>query len=74
MSLKAWYQASTKFQQPANFEAQQKISEILNNHFEDSKRTKVTKRQKQSYHYDTELWRDIKISPMNKRTKVKTKL
>ena len=61
----------SKFQPQAIFEAQHKISEILINYFEESNRTK---RQKQSYYYATERWRDIKIALMDKLANVKSTL
>ena len=61
-----WYTSLSKFPPPAIFEAHHKISEILTKYFEESNRTKVTKRQKQSYYYATERWRDIKIALINK--------
>jgi hypothetical protein len=51
-----WYIAFTKFPPAAIFDAQHKISEILNMYFEESNRAN---RQKQSYYYATERWRDI---------------
>ena len=54
-----------------NFRGQHKISEILSKYFEDSNRSK---RQKQSYYYATERWRDVKIALMNKLYKIKSTL
>ena len=59
------------FPPPAIFEGQHKISEILSKYFEDPNRSK---RQKQSYYYATERWRDIKIALMNKLYKIKSTL
>ncbi len=59
------YQISTG----RNFDAQHKTSEILNKYFEESNRAN---RQRQSYYYATERWRDIKITLMNKLAKVKS--
>ena len=67
----AWYLAFSKFQPPAIFEGQHKISEILSKYFEDSNRSK---RQKQSYYYATEQWRDIMIALMNKLYTIKSSL
>ena len=64
--LQDWYHSFTRFPPAAIFEAQRKISEILNKHFEESNRAN---RQKQSYFYATERWRDIKIALMNKLAK-----
>ena len=61
----------SKFPPPAISEAQHKISETLSKHFEESKRTK---RQKQSWYYATERFRDIKIALMNKLGKIKSTL
>ncbi len=58
-----WYNAFTRFPPAAIFDAQHKISEILNKHFEESNRAN---RQKQSYYFATERWRDIKFALMNK--------
>ncbi len=58
-----WYYAFTKFLPATIFDAQHKISEILNKYFEGSNRAN---RQKQSYYYTTERWRDIKIALMNR--------
>ena len=69
--FQAWYLAFIKFPPPAIFEGQHKISEILSKYFEDSNRSK---RQKQSYYYATERWRDIKIALMNKLYKIKSTL
>ena len=69
--FQAWYLAFSKFPPLAIFKGQHKISEILSKYFEDSNRSK---RQKQSYYYATELWRDIKISLMNKLCKIKSTL
>ena len=63
-----WYTSFSKFPPPAIFEAQHQISEILIKYFEVSNRTK---RQKQSYFYATERWRDIKIALMNSQQKVR---
>jgi hypothetical protein len=63
--------ASTRFPPAAIFDAQHKISEILNTYFEESNRAN---RQRQSYYYATERWRDIKIALMNKLAKVKSHL
>ena len=65
----AWYQSFTNLPPPAIFEAQHKISEILMKYCEELNRTK---RQKQSYYYATEQWRDIEIALMNKLAKVKS--
>jgi hypothetical protein len=51
------------------FDAQHKISEILNKHFEGSNRANS---QRQSYYYAKERWRDIKIALMNKLAKMKS--
>ena len=67
----SWYISFSKFQPQAIFEAQHKISEILTKYFDDSNRTK---RQKQSYYYATELWRDNKIPLMRKLRKIKSTL
>ena len=69
--FQAWYTLFSIFSQPAIFEAQHKISEILTKYFEESN---WTKRQKQSYYYATERWRDIKIALMNKLYKIKSTL
>jgi hypothetical protein len=69
--FQAWYNAFTKFQPAAIFDAQHKISEIHNKYFEESNRPN---RQKQSYYSATERWRDIKIALMNKLAKVKSHL
>ncbi len=53
------------------FDAQHKISEILNKHFEESNWANC---QRQSYYHATERWRDIKIALMNKLAKVKSNL
>ena len=52
-----WYTSFCKVSPPAIYEAQLMISEIVTKYFEESNRTK---RQKQSYYYATERWRDIK--------------
>ncbi len=54
-----WFTAFTRFPLAAIFDAQHKISEILNKYFEESNRAN---RQRQSYYYATERWRDIKIA------------
>ena len=46
-----WYKSFSQFWQPAIFEGQHKISEILSKYFEVSNRSK---HQKQSYYYATE--------------------
>ena len=69
--FQAWYLEFSIFPPPAIFEGQHKISEILSKYFEDSNRSK---RQKQSYYYATELWRDVKIVLMNKLYKTKSTL
>ena len=69
--FQAWYLAFSKFPPLAIFEGQHKISEILSKYFEDSNRSK---RQKQSYYYATERWRDIKIALVNKLYKIKSTL
>ncbi len=58
-----WFNTFTKFLLAAIFDAQHKISEILNKYFEESNRAN---RQRQSYYYATKRWRDIKIALMNK--------
>ncbi len=65
------YHSFTRFPQAAIFEAQHKISDILNKYFEESNRAK---RQKQSYYYAKERWIDIKIVLMNKLAKSKSHL
>jgi hypothetical protein len=65
------YNAFPKFLPAEIFDPQHKISEILNKYFEESNRAN---RQKQSYYYATERWRDIKIALMNKLAKVKSHL
>jgi hypothetical protein len=55
----------------AIFDAQHNISEILNKYFEESN---CANRQRQSYYYAMERWRDIKIALMNKLAKVKSHL
>ena len=54
-AFQAWYLAFSKFPPQAIFEGQHTISEILSKYFEDSNRSK---RQKQSYCYATERFRD----------------
>ncbi len=49
--------SNAKFPPAAIFDAQHKIGEILNTCFEESNRAN---RQRQSYYYATERWRDIK--------------
>ena len=66
-----WYRAFHLYPPPAIFVGQHKISEILSMHFEEPNRSK---RQKQSYYYATERWRDIKIALMNKLYKIKSTL
>ncbi len=66
-----WYHSFTRHPQAAIFEAQHQIREILNKYFEESN---CANRQKQSYFYATEKWRDIKIALMNKLAKVKSHL
>ena len=51
-----WYNAFTRLPPAAIFDTHHKISEILNKHFEESNRVN---RQKQSYYYATERWREI---------------
>ena len=67
----AWYISFSKFLPPAISEAQHTISETLSKYFEESNRTK---RQKQSWYYATERWRDSKIALMNKLCKIKSTL
>ncbi len=66
-----WYISFTRFPLAAIFDAQHKISEIIHTYFEESTRAN---RQRQSYYYATERWRDIKIVLMNKLAKVKSHL
>ena len=68
-AFQAWYISFSKYQPAAIFEGQHKVSEILSKHFEDPDRSK---RQKHSYYYATERYRDIKIVLMNKLYKVKS--
>ena len=69
--FQAWCISFPKYPPAAIFEGQHKISEILAKYFEDSNRSK---RQKQSFYYATERYRDIKISLMNKLYKIKSTL
>ncbi len=62
-----WYLTFTRFPPAAIFDAQHKISEILNKYFEESNRAN---RQRQSYYYATERWRDSRIVLINKLAKV----
>ncbi len=64
-----WFNACTKFPPAAIFDAQHKISVILNKYFEESNRANC---QRQSYYYATKRWSDIKIALTNKLAKVKT--
>ncbi len=66
-----WFNAFTKFPPATIFDAQHKISEILNKYFEESN---LANRQRQSYFNATERWRDIKIALTNKLAKVKSYL
>ncbi len=59
----------TRFLLSAILEAQHKIREFLNKYFETSTRAN---RQKQSYDYATEKWKDIKIALLNKLAKEKS--
>ncbi len=65
------YLAFTRFPPVEIFDAQHKISEILNKYFEESNRAN---RQRQSCYYATERWKNIKIAIMNKLAKVKSHL
>ena len=67
----AWYISFSKYPPTAISEAQHKISETLSKYFEESN---WTKRQKQSWYYATERFRDIKIALMNKLGKIKSTL
>ena len=69
--FQAWYRSFSQFPPPVIFEGRHKISEILSKCFEEPNRSK---RQKQSYYYATERWRDIKIVLMNKLYKIKSTL
>jgi hypothetical protein len=66
-----WFHAFTRFPPAASFDAQYKISEILNKYFEESNQANC---QRQSYYYAMERWRDIKIALMNKLANVKSHL
>ena len=68
-----WYRASrfTTFPSQAISEAQYQINAIINKHVEGGNRTN---RQKQSYFYGTERWRDMKIVLQNRLSKVKSGL
>ncbi len=66
-----WYLTFTRFPPAAIFDAQHKISEILNKHFEEFNRANS---QRQSYCYATERWGGIKIALRNKLAKVKSHL
>ncbi len=68
-----WFTAFTRFQQATIFDAQHKISEILNKYFEESNHAN-RQRQTRSYYYAAERWMDIKIAQMNMLAKVKSHL
>ncbi len=65
-----WFNTFTRFQPAAIFDAQHKISEILDKYFEEPESNRAI-RQRQSYYYATERWRDIKIALSKKLSKVK---
>jgi hypothetical protein len=66
-----WFDTFTRFQPAAIFDAQHKISGILNKYYEESN---CASSQRQSYYYALERWRDINFELMNKLAKVKSHL
>ena len=66
-----WYKAFTTFPSQAIPEAQYQINAVINKYIEGGNRTN---RQKQSYFYATERYRDLKIILQNRLSKVKSGL
>jgi len=69
--FQAWYREFTTFPSQAISEAQYQINAVINKYIEGGNRTN---RQKQSYFYATERYRDLKIILQNKLVKVKSSL
>ncbi len=66
-----WYRAFTTFPSQAISEAQYQINAVINKYIQCGNRTN---RQKQSYFYATERYRDLKIILQNRLAKVKSGL
>ena len=66
-----WYRAFTTFPSQAISEAQHQINTTISKYVEGGNRTN---RQKQGNVYGTERWRDLKITPQNRLSKVKSGL
>ena len=66
-----WYRAFTTLPSQAISEAQYQINAVINKYIEGGNRTN---RQKQSYFYATERYRDLKIILQNRLVKAKSSL
>jgi hypothetical protein len=69
--FQAWYREFTTFPSQAISEAQYQINAVINKYIEGGNRTN---RQKQSFIYATERYRDLKIILQNRLVKVKSSL